>query len=113
MEPNMSNASQSRRGRCAVCSNDATNSCAGRIDAPAYGNGQPQRTFYCNTQCQKADWSGHKAECKALQARKSLFRAATVLDATIGVLDAKGKKGFVRLAAFWAQLVKGNSHSRD
>ncbi|KAK0750134.1 hypothetical protein B0T18DRAFT_366186 [Schizothecium vesticola] len=108
MKPSQSDTSQPGRGRCAACSNEAASSCAGCLGAPAYGNGQPpQRTFYCTAQCQKAHWSTHKAECKLLQTRKLVFRAATVLDAMMAVVDAKEEKAMIWLAGFLTELFKG------
>ena len=80
----MKQTTQSSTGSpCACCQKATTNKCGGCLGAPAYGQSPAKRTFYCSTQCQKTDWSRHKAECKALQARKSLRRAAVVLQATL------------------------------
>lgn len=35
--------------------------------------------WYCNADCQKADWPSHKLMCKTLSARKTLSRAADFL----------------------------------
>jgi hypothetical protein len=70
-------------GPCARCQKAATKICNGCLGAPIYGEHLPIRTFYCDAECQKADWSRHKTECKLLQARKLLSRAAMVLQATI------------------------------
>jgi hypothetical protein len=112
MKPSQSDASQPGRGRCAACSNEATSRCAGCLGAPAPGDGRPpQRTFYCTAQCQKTHWITHKAECKLLQTRKLVFRAATVLDAMMAVVDAKEEEAMIRLAGFLTELFKGRSRS--
>ncbi|KAK0654959.1 hypothetical protein B0T16DRAFT_486650 [Cercophora newfieldiana] len=91
MKPAESKSSPPGRGSCSACSKEATNSCAGCLNAPAYDNEQaPHRTFYCGSQCQKAHWKTHKIECKLLQTRRAVHRAAAVLDALIGVIDARG-----------------------
>src|SRR5437773_1226042 len=69
--------------RCACCQKASINNCGGCLGAPVYDHLSAKRTFYCDTKCQKADWDRHKTECKALQARKSLQRAAMVLQATM------------------------------
>lgn len=111
MKPRESNAAPPRRGRCSSCSEEATNSCAGCLDAPAYGTGASQPTFYCSAHCQKAHWSTHKAQCKALQTRKAVFRAVTVLEAAKAVIDAKGKQAMARLAVFLTELFSGETLS--
>ena len=45
-----------------------------------------------------------------LQTRKSLFRAATVLGAALGVVDGEGKQSMVRLAVFFTELLGDKSH---
>jgi hypothetical protein len=112
MKNTESNTPQSGRGRCSRCSKQAINSCAGCLGAPGYGNEQlPQRTFYCSKECQKAHWSTHKAECKVFQTRRSLHRAAAVLEAVIDVVDAKGEKAVMRLGVFVTELFNGESRS--
>ena len=36
------------------------------------------KTFYCNSSCQKADWTNHKKLCKFLTTRKQLYRAGNI-----------------------------------
>ncbi|KAK1749818.1 SET domain-containing protein 5 [Echria macrotheca] len=107
MKSTESDEPRSECGRCSSCSKEATNRCAGCVDAPAYGKSTPRTTFYCSGQCQKAHWSAHKVECKALQTRKSLHRVAAVLAPVRDVIGVEGKQAMVRLAAFAAEIFDG------
>lgn len=78
-----SDRSKTAPGTCASCERSATNRCTGCREAPAYGECFSKPTFYCSSVCQKADWGQHKSNCKKLQARKSLGRAALLLQAII------------------------------
>lgn len=64
---------------CTRCRNPTTKRCTGCLEAPDYGNTPSVSTFYCGAACQEADWSRHRTECRKLQARKSLGRAALLL----------------------------------
>lgn len=59
------------------------NRCTGCLKAPTYDESVSKSTFYCSHVCQKADWSQHKSNCKMQQARKTLGRAARLLQAII------------------------------
>ena len=65
-------------GTCASCQVSTRNRCTGCLDAPLYDDCVPKPSFYCSPACQKAQ---HKSVCRALQARKQLFRAAQLLRA--------------------------------
>lgn len=73
--------SKAASGACTRCQKPTINRCSGCREAPVYDERVSKPTFYCNTICQKADWSQHKSECKKLQARKTLDRAARLLQA--------------------------------
>ncbi|OJJ29988.1 hypothetical protein ASPWEDRAFT_73356 [Aspergillus wentii DTO 134E9] len=64
---------------CARCQKPATTRCTGCVDAPVYEEILSKNTFYCSAACQKEDWDSHKTTCKALKARKTLKRAASLL----------------------------------
>ncbi|KAG9716806.1 hypothetical protein KCU59_g19229, partial [Aureobasidium melanogenum] len=65
------------------CSNCGTRNakahCAGCHQAPNTDGSPHISVRYCNKGCQKAHWPAHRTECKNLQARKALFRAAWLL----------------------------------
>lgn len=69
--------------KCASCGSDASTHCSGCVGAPDYGDGDAANTVYCNSDCQKAHWSVHKARCKIMQQRKTLLRAAQILKAAL------------------------------
>jgi hypothetical protein len=77
--PEERDASGNSHGSCARCQKDATKRCGGCLGAPVYDKNPPKPTFYCSSECQKAGWSRHKANCQLLQARISLYRAAILL----------------------------------
>lgn len=66
--------------RCASCQRPASTKCSGCLDAPVYEK-VSKPTFYCNKVCQQADWDHHKSDCRRLQERKKLQRAAILLQA--------------------------------
>lgn len=72
-------AKESGGNLCSRCSTPTSNRCGGCSGAPVYNHNPVPHTFYCSNDCQRAGWDRHKRECKALQARKSLVRAATIL----------------------------------
>jgi hypothetical protein len=55
----------------------------GCLEAPVYDEGVSEPMFYYSQVCQKADWGQHKSECRKLQARKTLGRAAVLLQAIV------------------------------
>lgn len=73
---------QHRAGHsCALCGKEATNFCGACQNTHDLGTGKSSSTWYCGLQCQKCDWSQHKALCKASVARKVLYRAADTAQA--------------------------------
>ena len=68
---------------CIRCRGSTARRCTGCLEAPIYDEESLVSTFYCGVDCQKADWSRHKSGCRKLQARKSLNRAALLLQAII------------------------------
>jgi hypothetical protein len=75
--------SKTASGTCARCQRPTMNRCTGCLEAPVYDECVSKPTFYCSPLCQKADWGQHKSECRKLQARKALGRAALLLQAII------------------------------
>ncbi|KAB8262947.1 hypothetical protein BDV32DRAFT_147123 [Aspergillus pseudonomiae] len=75
--------SSSTTGNCAHCQSPATKRCSGCSGAPEYDDEIPEATLYCSSACQTQDWVEHKVKCKQLQARKSLSRAANLLQAIL------------------------------
>ena len=70
-------------GTCAGCQVSTKIRCSACLDGPLYDDCIPKPSFYCSTACQKAGWGQHKSVCRALQARKSLFRARQLLQAIV------------------------------
>lgn len=68
---------------CANCGADATMRCAGCADAPEYHPGDSFRAVYCDHDCQRGHWPNHRVHCKAMQQRKKLLRAASILKAAL------------------------------
>jgi hypothetical protein len=75
--------SKTASGTCTCCQRPTRNRCTGCLGAPVYDECVSKPTFYCGPVCQKADWRQHKSECRKLQARKTLSRAALLLQAII------------------------------
>lgn len=73
----------SSTSKCATCGTDASKRCAGCMDAPEYESGDSTDIMYCSRDCQKSHWASHKIQCKGLQQRKKLLRAAIVLKAAL------------------------------
>lgn len=66
--------------KCTNCGHlDANAYCAGCHQAPNTDGTPHVNVRYCTRKCQKAHWPSHRTECKNLQARKALFRAAWLL----------------------------------
>ncbi|KAK6002283.1 hypothetical protein QM012_001921 [Aureobasidium pullulans] len=66
--------------QCAKCGTmTAKAGCAGCHQAPDTDGSPHISVRYCNKECQKAHWPAHRSECKNLQTRKALFRAAWLL----------------------------------
>ena len=61
---------------CVQCGEAAISVCAACRDSPEGENEQVNSIWYCGVQCQTDAWSDHKLHCKALAARKTLYRAA-------------------------------------
>jgi hypothetical protein len=68
---------------CIRCRSSPARRCTGCLGAPSYDEETLMPSFYCSVDCQKADWHWHRTECRKLQARKSLNRAALLLQAII------------------------------
>jgi hypothetical protein len=68
---------------CVQCHGPANERCSGCLGARSYGKSKPDVTFYCGPVCQKTHWDQHKPECKMLQDRITLSRAASLLQATM------------------------------
>jgi hypothetical protein len=75
--------SKTASGTCARCQRPIMNRYTGCLEAPVYDECISTPMFYCSPVCQKADWGQHKSECRKLQARKTLGRAALLLQAII------------------------------
>lgn len=72
---------ETAEGACARCQALTTKKCTGCFRAPAYDEVVARSTFYCSIKCQGDNWNQHKSECKQLQARRALGRAALLLQA--------------------------------
>lgn len=112
-----SDVSPSPRARCSSCSKESRiklNSCAGCLNAPSYGGDVPRpAVYYCSAQCQRSHWRTHKTECKVLQTRRCIHRAALVLGSFVGIVEAKGDMSMARLAVFMTELFKGKGHETE
>lgn len=75
--------SKTASGTCTRCQRPTVKRCTGCVEAPAYDKCVSKPAFYCSRECQEADWGQHKSECRKLQARKTLGRAALLLQAII------------------------------
>jgi hypothetical protein len=64
---------------CIHCGSPTKRRCIGCVNAPKYDNKSSMSTFYFSVECQKGNWLRHRTECRKLQARKSLNRAASLL----------------------------------
>ncbi|KAI4846094.1 hypothetical protein E4T44_05252 [Aureobasidium sp. EXF-8845] len=65
---------------CTNCGNfNAKSYCAGCHQAPNTDGTPHLGVRYCSKECQKIHWPAHRLECKNLQTRKALFRAARLL----------------------------------
>ncbi|KAL8690945.1 MAG: hypothetical protein Q9218_003721 [Villophora microphyllina] len=64
---------------CSYCAKPAITACRGCVNAPAFDDNHPPKTFYCNSVCQKADWTKHNVTCKVLCVRKQVYRAGDVI----------------------------------
>lgn len=65
---------------CASCQEPTVKKC-GCVDAPLYNESITPKTYYCSEECQKADYTNHKSKCRNLRERKTLRRAALLLQA--------------------------------
>ncbi|KAL8866529.1 MAG: hypothetical protein Q9174_006251 [Haloplaca sp. 1 TL-2023] len=77
---------------CASCGQIGNLVCKGCGKSPPYLDDTPSSTHYCNNACQKAHWSQHKARCKILQQRKTVHRAAKVLQELYYILFRKSMR---------------------
>ncbi|PVH81728.1 hypothetical protein DL98DRAFT_571074 [Cadophora sp. DSE1049] len=66
--------------KCTHCAKIALKQCGGCKGSPSYVGPQTSDTFYCDPECQKANWIQHKRQCKRLQTRIRLHRAAGLLE---------------------------------
>ena len=88
---------------CAHCNKPASDYCRGCSEAIDERT-IPLKTFYCNTECQKAGWAAHKILCNLIRRQKQLHRAAYLLqaafynyrmrifDISIAKIERKGQK---------------------
>ena len=64
---------------CAKCKKPATKRCLRCIEGVDI-DGELAPTYYCSKECQTADWTKHKVECRSANDRKQLFRAGVLLE---------------------------------
>jgi hypothetical protein len=64
--------------KCAHCHKHASRRCVACKDSPRIDN-RTESTWYCTTECQKADWDAHKNLCRNLRVRRDLYRAGDLL----------------------------------
>ena len=74
----MTSASEHDAHQCSNCQKSATHTCKGCKATPNATDDQLSSTWYCGAVCQKANWTEHKAACKAAQARQALYRAGDI-----------------------------------
>ncbi|KAG8532306.1 uncharacterized protein KY384_003947 [Bacidia gigantensis] len=80
---------------CATCGKDARLTCNGCLKAPSYLDDPAHATKYCGAECQKKHWPTHKKRCKTLQNRKSLYRAASLIQEIYYVTRRRTWGGFI------------------
>lgn len=64
---------------CSSCNTSTTHKSPECIDSPAYSEARMGSAFYCTTNCRMNHRDLHREECKKLQLRKSIQRAAILL----------------------------------
>lgn len=57
---------------CVQCQRSATLRWISCKDAPG-SDETTKSTYYCTSECQKADWKKHKTSCKRLETQKALY----------------------------------------
>ncbi len=74
----MADRHETASGICAHCSIETSKLCAGCKDGVEFVEGA-DRTYYCGTDCQKADWAVHKVLCRKLKTHQALYQAGSLL----------------------------------
>jgi hypothetical protein len=75
--------------RCIKCNEPANQVCSSCSNAPGIGDEVIGKTYYCNAQCQSANWTAHKSACKRLRNRRTLYRAGGLLQQIFYVYRGK------------------------
>ena len=70
----------SNRQLCSNCQSTAPLRCSRCLEG-LDEEAKPLTTYYCNAECQKANWASHKSVCSARQACKQLFPAGHLTQA--------------------------------
>jgi len=74
----MDSNSSTSTNACTRCQKPATLRCTACKDTPDREN-KTESIYYCTSDCQKSDWKSHKKSCLRLRNRKTLYRAADLL----------------------------------
>jgi hypothetical protein len=84
-------ASGAEGGRaCANCGGAPSSRCAG-CEEGVDRHGKHSPTFYCGKKCQQEHWHmAHKADCKAANHRKQIYRAGVILQPVFETLRLFG-----------------------
>ena len=110
---NMTSTSIHEVHKCSKCSKTASLTCKACKAMPNATDGQISSTWYCGSECQKADWIEHKPQCKASQARQALYRAAVTAKEIFYIYQKKtfmwAPKKFEKIGTTW--LILPNVHT--